>query len=319
MPRLFVGIGEATLHPSAAKAFSQLFSKDQRATIFSLFFLGGHIGIGLAYWLAGTLGEALGWRQLFFYLGLAGMALCLLLLISVTPILRSKGRDTQHAEHQLTPLMTSFKKLEHALRSSVRFRVVIVGFALVHMLYASNQFMQIWLASERGFNDYAASSLFGSIYLSVAIPSGLLGGIAADAFAKHFNSTKYAFLVIVFTLTAPLLFGLRLASPSSVFFDIGLLASAFLLTFPYGAMFSAVLDEAPEDIQSTATGFTMFACNVLVIGGGTWMIGALADFLSSQNHAQPLTSTLLLADAITLLSILCFAWLHRHQKAHAST
>ena len=36
-------------------------------------------------------------------------------------------------------------------------------------------------------------------------------------------------------------------------------AAVFLLTFPYGAMISLVLNEAPRSIQSTAIAFTMFA------------------------------------------------------------
>ena len=178
------------------------------------------------------------------------------------------------------------------------------------MLYASNQFMQIWLATERGFGEFEASTLFGSAYLLVAIPSGLLGGFVADWITNRFATTKALFLCGVYLLTSPALFMLRLADPESILFDLGLYGAIFLLTFPYGALLACVLDEAPLEIQSTSTGFTMFSCNVLVIGGGTWFIGAAADWLTTQGSGAPLTTSLLVGDAITLCSVGCFAWLH---------
>jgi hypothetical protein len=86
--------------------------------------------------------------------------------------------------------------------------------------------------------------------------------------------------------------------------------SVFMLAFPYGAMFSLVLDNAPSSIQSTAVGFTMFIANVLVIGTGTFAIGFFADVFQAQGFASPLTSALLGADVITVLSLLFFLQLH---------
>jgi sugar phosphate permease len=186
------------------------------------------------------------------------------------------------------------------------------------MLYASNQFMQIWLATEREFDEFAASTLFGSAYLLVAIPSGLLGGFVADWFTTRFATTKALFLCCIYLLAGPALFTLRLADPDSILFDVGLYGSIFLLTFPYGALLACVLDEAPPEIQSTATGFTMFSCNVLVIGGGTWFVGAAADFLGTQGSTAPLTTALLIGDVITLCCVGCFAWLHLNATNQAT-
>lgn len=83
-------------------------------------------------------------------------------------------------------------------------------------------------------------------------------------------------------------------------------ASVFMLAFPYDAMFSLVLDHAPEGIQSTAAGFTMFIANVQIIGTGTYAIGFFADLFEAQALAAPLTSALLGADAITLLALLFY-------------
>ena len=50
--------------------------------------------------------------------------------------------------------------------------------------------------------------------------------------------------------------------------------------------------------------------DVLVIGGGTWFVGAAADWLSTQGFSAPLTTSLLVGDVVTLCCVGCFAWLH---------
>jgi hypothetical protein len=75
-------------------------------------------------------------------------------------------------------------------------------------------------------------------------------------------------------------------------------------------MMSLMLDMAPRSIQSTATAFTMFIINVLVIGTGTFAIGFVADALETQGFAKPLTAALMGADAITLLALFFYLRLH---------
>ena len=323
IPRLFIGAGEATLHPSAIGVFNRLFDPTRRATVLSLFILGGHVGVGLAYWIAGNFGESVGWRNLFVSLGIIGLVFCLFLWFFIGPEIATQDAETQKTARNHPGLGAILRTMLRALHEPSRLRAAVVGFSLVHMLYASNQFMQIWLATERGFNEFEASTLFGSVYLLVAIPSGLLGGFVADWFTRRFTTTKAFFLCCVYGFAGPALFVLRWADPDSLLFDLGLYGSVFLLTFPYGALLASVLDEAPADIQSTATGFTMFSCNVLVIGAGTWFIGAAADWLSAQGSVAPLTTSLMVGDAITLCSIACFAWLHwdsvKRKKAPTET
>ncbi len=190
--------------------------------------------------------------------------------------------------------------------------------SLLHMLYAATQFMQLWLVADKGFVEADASSLYGGIFLLTAIPASLLGGIAADWFCRRFATTRALFVLLVVLLSAPLLILFRLSSPESPLFLLGMGVSVFMLAFPYGAMFSLVLDTAPRNIQSTAVGFTMFIANVLVIGTGTFAIGFVADALETQGFAKPLTAALLGADAITLLALLFYCKLHlatRKQRA----
>lgn len=314
IPRMAIGIGEATLHPAAAGILGRLFSSSQRATVFGLFFMGTHIGLGLAYWLAGHVGADIGWRNMFYLLGGLGVVISLLLV----PFFRltSKELPEGHAQHSLPGLSVRamLSQLATAFRGNANFRWAVIGMSVMHMLYASTQFMQLWLVADKGLEQSAASSLYGGIYLACAIPSSLLGGMSADWFCRRFASTRALFIVIVVLISAPLLILFRLSTPGTPLFYTGMAASVFMLAFPSGAMFSLVLDHAPEGIQSTAAGFTMFIANVLIIGTGTYAIGFFADVFEAQSFAAPLTSALLGADFITLLALLFYFRLHRSTR-----
>ena len=313
LPRMAVGIGEATLHPAAAGILSRLFAPTQRATVFGLFFMGSHIGLGLAYWLAGTLGEAIGWRMMFMVLGAAGLALALVLVVSarLKPQAFSPPVDPNGERMAAGSVRSVVGALFSAVRGNAAFRQAVLGISLLHAIYASGQFMQLWLVTEKGLPESTASSLYGSVYLLCAIPAAMLGGLAADWFSRRFHTTHALFVALVGAATWPLVILFRVAVPESASFYLGMGATVFLLAFPYGAMISLVLNEAPRSIQSTAIAFTMFAANVLVIGTGTYAIGLFSDLLEAQQVAAPLTKVLLGADLVVLLAIFLYFRLHR--------
>ena len=314
LPRMAVGIGEATLHPAAAGILGRLFAPTRRATVFGLFFMGSHIGLGLAYWLAGTLGEVIGWRNMFMTLGAAGLVLALILVASarVKPKSFAPPVDpTDEGDGATASAGTVVRALIAAVRGNAAFRQAVLGLSLLHAIYASGQFMQLWLVTERGLPESTASSIYGFTYLLCAIPAAMLGGLAADWLIRRFRTIHALFVALVGAAAWPLVILFRFAAPESVSFHMGMGAAVFLLAFPYGAMISLVLNEAPRSIQSTAIAFTMFAANVLVIGTGTYAIGLVSDLLEAQQVAAPLTKALLSADLVVLVAIILYFRLHR--------
>jgi MFS family permease len=316
LPRLAIGVGEATLNPAAVGILSRLFGPAQRATVFGLFFMGSHVGLGLAYWLAGSLGEVIGWRSMFYGMGGLGIALVLVLVVSarISPrnfAPRTEPADGSEGGDSALSAREVLNELMSTVRANAAFRQAVLGIALLHAIYASGQFMQLWLVAEKGLSASTASSVYGSVYLLVAIPASMLGGFAADWFSRRFRTTRALFVMLVGLSTWPLVILFRLSTPESPGFYVGMAAAVFLLTFPYGAMISLVLDEAPRRIQATATAFTMFVANVLVIGVGTFAIGFVGDLLDARQVADPLTRALLGADAVVLVSVFLYFRLHR--------
>ena len=309
LPRAFVGIGEATLNPASSAILSKTFDQQHRATVLGLYFMGGHIGIALSYQIGGI--EGVDWRQAFITLGIAGLILAVLLMFLARSNPAAFGEETST---QKTSSNASLGELVRTLKGHLvhnpTLRLAILGMALVHLIYAEIQVLQLWLVSERGFSPQEASGLYGQVYLLTALPASILGGVAADWLAKRagFNRASFVFVVILLTLPFVVLF--RFSEPGSTWFLMGMIASITLFTLPYGAMISTILDEVPEDIRASTTAMTMFAVNVLVIGLATYGLGFASDLFANMGRDEPLTDSLLILDGLLVLSLFAYGRLH---------
>ena len=81
--RIGVGIGEASTGPSAHSLISDYFPLRQRATAISIYTIGGHLGVWVAFLVGGWLSEAYSWRTALVAVGLPGIVLSLLFRFTV--------------------------------------------------------------------------------------------------------------------------------------------------------------------------------------------------------------------------------------------
>src|SRR5258707_12128725 len=71
--RLGVGLGEATCAPAGQSLIGDLFPPHQRARAMGIFMLGLPAGLSLAYFSAGAIGAAFGWRAAFLFACIPGL------------------------------------------------------------------------------------------------------------------------------------------------------------------------------------------------------------------------------------------------------
>ena len=91
---------------------------------------------------------------------------------------------------------------------------------------------------------------------------------------------------------------------------LGMLASVFAFTFPYGAMIALLVGEAPAAIKALVMAAALFCANVGVIGIGTFLLGASADWMAAAQLSVPMTRSLLGADSVLLLAAVVYWLLH---------
>jgi len=81
--RVGVGVGEAGGSPPAHSMISDYFPPEKRATALGIFSLGVPLGILVGFMAGGWLDQALGWRQAFIVVGLPGIAVALVVALTL--------------------------------------------------------------------------------------------------------------------------------------------------------------------------------------------------------------------------------------------
>src|SRR5688572_1987386 len=93
IPRVFIGVGEATLTPTALSMVAERFPARQFGLASGFYYAGVPLGAGLAYFVAATLGVSIGWRNCFFLIGAFGVVMALILAIQPDRRVRAHTGD----------------------------------------------------------------------------------------------------------------------------------------------------------------------------------------------------------------------------------
>lgn len=190
MARAMVGIGEATLSPSAVSTISDRFDRSRLAFALSIYASGVAIGSGLAFafggmlshWasqvsisfpLIGTLG---GWRLAMFTVGLAGLPLAALMLATM--------REAPRSDKSPSPPFSAL--VRHIKQHRRVFGSVFIGFSLAAIasflpaLWAPALFIRV-----HGMEAYEIGMVLGAIGGITGFAGVITGGLISDFFTRR--------------------------------------------------------------------------------------------------------------------------------------
>ena len=310
--RFFVASGEAALVPAATAIIAEVFDERRRGTVNGLFFFGLPLGIGCAYLISGTVGEALGWRNTYLLLGAIGVAIAL--PIALVPDERTRDHPEDYGE----PFLRQVRALVGELSARPAVWMVIAGFVLAHVVFAQNPYLPLWLVRERGADAAGVAREIGVLQIAFGGLGAVVGGLVGDRFAARLPGGHATFPVLSLAVCVPLMVASRLVSPDSPLFHAGLAANFFLPFSLYACTIAVLQGALPERMRATGVGFTMMCNNFIAIAIGTFAVGAVSDHLATTGHATPIGPVLLGTDLVAGLAIVMYlgaAVLHRRDRS----
>ncbi|MGA9367184.1 MAG: MFS transporter [Steroidobacteraceae bacterium] len=157
--RIGVGVGEAGGTPGANSILSDFFPASRRAMALSVFSLGAPIGAWLGSQVAGALAYRFGWRAMFLALGIPGVLVGLLVLLSIREPRR--GCLDECADRGVSP--SFFETLQFLLRQR----------SAIHSIVAQS-LTALW---GWGLMWWTPAFLMRSYSLNVSQAGGILGPI----------------------------------------------------------------------------------------------------------------------------------------------
>lgn len=286
LARVGVGIGEAALSPAAYSIISDYFPKKKLATAMSVYNMGVFLGSGLSILIGAALrsmigqenihlpfiGEIFSWQIIFFYIGLPGVLIVLLL-----QTIKEPKRIEFDTTKEITEV-SSFKEIFTYLKANKNtFLCLNIGMAfMAFATYAGTYWLPTMLVRVHGWAETKAGLTFGILVTVFATLGVVSGGRYADYLTKK-GFVQAKMLAGFRGMLAAMCCTFGILSPNPTIVLVFVAAFCFFSSFPYGSATAAIQEIVPNKMRAIFSAFFLFVVNIIGLGFGPLIVGVLTD------------------------------------------
>jgi predicted MFS family arabinose efflux permease len=276
--RLGVGVGEATCAPAGQSLIGDLFPPHQRARAMGTFMLGLPAGLCLAYFSAGAIGAAFGWRAAFLFACVPGLLFAWLALRIPEPV-----RGAFDAARTAAATDASLKSPYAAvLKLPTMWWIILSGIFHNFNMYAINAFQTPFLQRFHEMSLREASNVSAVSVGAVGAVGLLAGGWFADRLSAKRRDGRLLFSACSMAVAAPCIFFALNQPKGSIAAFMCLMAMGTMTMFVYYAtVYAAIQDVIAPRLRGTAV--AIYFCAMYVFGAS---LGPLGTGMLSDHFAH---------------------------------
>jgi MFS family permease len=274
LARVGVGVGEAGCSPPAHSLISDYFPPERRATALAIYSVGIPVGGAIGMLLGGWLDEWYGWRVAFVAVGLPGVALALVVRLT----LREPPRG--YWEGAAAQPGASVGDVLRFLAGLPAFWHMALAGAL-HALYGygAGAFGPSFFRRVHGMQAGELGTWLFAIGLTTGALGTFLGGFLGDWIGRR-DVRWYMWLPGIATLVGvPFSFVFYLWPDGRTALLISI-APAVLGGMYLGPTFAMTQALVPPHMRATASAILLFVLNLIGMGLGPQIVGTLSDLLA---------------------------------------
>jgi len=278
--RIGAGVGEAGATPPSTSLVSDCFPAERRAMALSVFALGAPIGAWLASDVAGAVAQSYGWRAAFYALGVPGVLLGVLFLLTIREPKRGQ-LDAVAAEGK-----ASFAEaLTFLWRQRAAFHVIMGAGVCSLWGWGLVWWTPTFLLRTYGLSVAQAGAITGHVHL--------IGGILASVAAAWLMSRPFMMAPRRVLLALGLVTGLA-TIPSIIAYWTHALWLARVMFWVYipaiyffiGPCMALVANLAPSHMRAAFTAWSGLVGNVLNLIVAVQVIGLLSDWFAGAHGSD---------------------------------
>jgi len=300
--RVGTAVGEAGGSPPSHSLISDYFPKSRRGTAFAIFALGVPIGSSLGAAFGGWGNQHFGWRMTFVLAGVPGIAIALILWLTVKEPPRGLSDGVARRADDKTPGM--WEVLTFLWRRS-SFRHLSLAAALHSVVwYASSAWNNPFLQRSHAMTVQEAGYWI-AVLSAIAGVGTFLGGFLSDRLSARSNDRRWYMWVpgVATLLCVPFQF-LTFLSPSLAvtlpsFVGLMLLAAVF-----FGPSFAMTQALATLRMRSVATSVLLFIQTLIGFGLGPSVTGLISDWLAPSFRVDSLRYALVIIGVVNFWAAL---------------
>lgn len=288
--RLSVGAGEAALSPAFYSIVADLFPKDKLGRALGVYAIGAFIGSGLAFLIGGyvigllkdvsfvalpLIGEVKTWQLTFMIVGLPGVLLALLMVLTV----REPARKGMKVGQDGQVIKASFKNSIGFIKTHKKtFFCHFIGFSFyTMMLYSLLGWAPAYYMRNFGLDASQTGYILGTIILVANTSGALFCGWLIDFFSKRGYSDA--------AIRTGAIGCAVLIIPSVLFTQVDNMQLSFALifvamffsTFPIPASAAATQMLTPNQLRAQVSAKFLLVSNLIALGVGTTAVALITD------------------------------------------
>lgn len=295
LARMGVGVGEAGFAAVAQSVLGSYHSASERTRALSIFMLAIPFGGVVSSLLAGWVNEAWGWRAVFLAAGLPGLALALLLKLTVQEPARQAA---ERSEGERPSLLEAAKVLWR--RPALRH--LCLAMTLLNVVTGS---AATWLPTFFLREHGMGTAVLGMWFALVTACGAIAGASLSWWYAGRARGLTLQFRVLAVgaLLLFPILTGVLL-SPAA-WLALGLVAPVYILkSFLLGPLWSLLQEFSAAWMRATLAALVMLAQTVVAGILAAPLVGVLSDAFQQPTTGRGLQAAL----GLVFLCALWAAW-----------
>jgi predicted MFS family arabinose efflux permease len=310
LARIGVGIGEAGGSPPAHSMISDYYPPARRGTALAIYSTGVHVGVLLGFILGGLISQAYGWRIAFMAVGIPGVLLAVVLVLTVREPPRGRWESAPQAGYK-----PSLKETL-ALLSSYRSFWYLAGASglTAFVSYGSGNFAPSFMVRNHGLEIAEVGILLAIFGGGGGMLGTFMGGFLADRLGVT-DKRWYLWLpAIAGALAVPLGFPYLLAGDTTVVIGSMFLVTIMLNTY-LGPCLAISHTLVPPAMRSLTSAVLFFVLNMIGLGLGPLTVGLLSDFYMAYFGENNLRYAMLTVGLLGSPAVLLFFLAARHLPA----
>lgn len=278
--RAAVGTAEAGGSPTGMSLLSDYFGEDRRATAIGIWYLSSGIGLAIAFVVGGAIVQSVGWRWAFVAAGVPGLLLAPVLLLTVREPRRGAldapapvQRDDPAGLMQRIGLLAARPGLLYCIGAIV---LIAAG------IYGMSTWLTTFLIRVHDMPIARAGTLIAIAYGGLGSLGGFLAGWVIDAINRRrggFDPARTAlfgaFIPLLTAITGIATMLVHDLQPMLVL----MMACGFLSASYNGPIYAVIVTIAGPRLRGLAVSVVQLGANLIGVGAGTYLIGAVSDYV----------------------------------------
>ncbi|PQA87648.1 spinster family MFS transporter [Hyphococcus luteus] len=296
LTRFLLGAGEASSVAPSNSIIADLFNSEQRPAALGFLAASTSIGVLIAFPVLGFVSEEYGWRVSFIAAGAPGIALALILFLTVR-----EPKRIADASHSGSTSPVALGEALTRLASKPAYVFAVAAGTLISLNMAvMHTWVPTFLSRVHDLSQTEIGSFIGVLRGGGGIIGGLGGGWLATYLGRKDPRWRYRVPAFAMLLIAPaqllLIFG------GDSLWKVGLALETLLVMAQIGPLFALLLASSDERTRAVAIATFLFVSNIIGQGGGPVISGLVSDVLTPAYGNEAIRYAMLISVVVALVA-----------------